>query len=75
VAGKLYREEEQTQASPGIKGNNGNNVRPAKPEKYLVKLEAEYRAEDLKARIRAQKMMLQGFPYSQVVEGPAVPPR
>jgi hypothetical protein len=40
VAGKLYREEEQPQASPGIKGNNGNNVRPAKPEKYLVKLEA-----------------------------------
>jgi hypothetical protein len=35
----------------------------------------QYRAEDLKARIRAQKMMLQGFPYSQVVEGPAVPPR
>jgi hypothetical protein len=73
-AGKLHREEERPQASPGNKGNNGNNVRPAKPDKYLIKLEAEYQAEELKARIRAQKMMLQGFTYSQVVEGPAVPP-
>jgi hypothetical protein len=60
---------------PRNKGNNSNNARPAKPDKYLVKLEAEYRAEELKARIRAQKMMLQGFTCSQVVEGPAVPPR
>jgi hypothetical protein len=57
----------------GNKGNNGNNVRLAKPDGYLVELEAEYQAEELKARIRAQKMMLQGFTYSQVVEGPAVP--
>jgi hypothetical protein len=49
---------------PGSKGNNSNNTRPAKPDKYLVKLEAEYRAEELKARIRAQKMMSQGFTYS-----------
>jgi hypothetical protein len=28
----------------GSKGNNGNNAPPAKPDKYLVKLEAEYRA-------------------------------
>jgi hypothetical protein len=48
-------------------GEQGNNVRPAKPDKYLFKLGAEYRAEELKARIRAQKMV--------VVEGPAVPPR
>jgi hypothetical protein len=60
---------------PGGKGNNGSNARPAKPDKYLAKLEAEYRAKELKARIRTQKMMLQGFTYSQVVEGPAVPPR
>jgi hypothetical protein len=60
---------------PGGKGNNGSNARPAKQDKYLTKLEAGYRAEELKAKIRAQKMMLQGFTYSQVVEGPAVPPR
>jgi hypothetical protein len=59
---------------PGGKGNNGSNARPAKPDKYLAKVEAEYRAEELKARIRTQKMMSQGFTYSQVVEGPAVPP-
>jgi hypothetical protein len=44
---------------PGGKGSNGNNTRPAKSDKYLVKLEAEYRAKELKARIRAQKMMSQ----------------
>jgi hypothetical protein len=38
---------------PGSKGNNSNNARPAKPGKYLVKLEMEFRAEELKARIRA----------------------
>jgi hypothetical protein len=59
---------------PGSKGNNGNNARPAKPDKYLVKLEAEYRAEELKVGIRAQKMMSQGVTFSQMVEGPAVPP-
>jgi hypothetical protein len=47
----------------------------AKPDKYLAKLEAEYPADELKARIRTQKMMSEGFTYSQVVEGPAVPPR
>jgi hypothetical protein len=31
-------------------GNSSNNARPAKPAKYLVKLEAEYRAKELKAR-------------------------
>jgi hypothetical protein len=54
--------------------NNGNYARPAKPDKYLIKLEAEYRAKELKARIRAQKMMLQGVTFNQVVEGPAAPP-
>jgi hypothetical protein len=59
---------------PGSKGTNSSNARPAKPDKYLVKLEAEYHAEELKARIRATKMMLQGVTYSQVVEGPAATP-
>jgi hypothetical protein len=70
VPGKLHREEERPQATPG---SNGNNARGGKPDKYLVKLEAEYRAEELIARIRAQKMMLQGVMFSQVVEGPAAP--
>jgi hypothetical protein len=59
---------------PGSKGNNGNNAGPAKPDKYLAKLEAEYPTKELKARIRAQKMMLQGVTFSQVVEGPTAPP-
>jgi hypothetical protein len=51
---------------------SNNNARPAKPDKdkYLIRLEAEYRAEELKARIRAAKMMSQGITYSQMVEGP-----
>jgi hypothetical protein len=62
---------------PGGKGNNGSNARPAKPkpDKYLAKLEAEYRAVELKARIRTQKMMLQGFTYSQVAQAHVAPPR
>jgi hypothetical protein len=60
---------------PGGKRNNGSNIQLAKPDKYLPKLEAEYRVEKLKARIRMKKMMSQGFTYSQVVEGSAVPPR
>jgi hypothetical protein len=48
-----------------------NNARPAKPvDKYLARLEAECRAEELKERIKATKMMLQGITYSQMVEGP-----
>jgi hypothetical protein len=75
VPGKLHREEERPQATPpGSKGNNGNNAGPAKPDKYLAKLEAEYPTKELKARIRAQKMMLQGVTFSQVVEGPTAPP-
>jgi hypothetical protein len=53
-------------------GNNSsnNNARPAKPDnnnKYLIRLKAEYRAKELKARIRATKMMSQGITYSQMV--------
>jgi hypothetical protein len=44
---------------------SNNNARPAKPDdKYLARLEAECRAEELKARIRATKMMSQGISYS-----------
>jgi hypothetical protein len=45
-------------------GNNisKNNTRPAKPDdKYITGLEAECGAEELKARIRATKMMSQGI--------------
>jgi hypothetical protein len=41
--------------------------------KYLVKLKAEYRAKELKARIRAVKMMSQDVTFSQVVKGPTAP--
>jgi hypothetical protein len=48
-----------------------NNNQPAKPDdKYIARLEAECPAEELKARIRATKMMSQGITYSQMVEGP-----
>jgi hypothetical protein len=60
---------------PGSKENNSNNALPAKPDKYLVKLGAEYSAEELKARFRAAKMMSQGVTFNQVVEGPAAPHR
>jgi hypothetical protein len=50
---------------------SNNNARPAKPDdKYLARLKAECRAEELKARIRATKMMSQGICYSQMVESP-----
>jgi hypothetical protein len=50
---------------------SNNNAQPAKPDdKYLARLEAECRAEELKARIRATKLMSQGITYSQMVEGP-----
>jgi hypothetical protein len=59
----------RTKSQGNYTGNSSNNnARPAKPDKYLIKL--EYRAEELKARIRATKMMLQGITYSQVVEAP-----
>jgi hypothetical protein len=75
ICGKRHREEERPQASPsgkgnnsGGKGNNGSNARPAKPkpDKYLDRLQAVYRAEELKARIRAHRMMSQGILFSQV---------
>jgi hypothetical protein len=48
-------------------GNSDNNNNK---DKYIIRLEAECRAEELKARIRATKMMSQGITYSQMVEGP-----
>jgi hypothetical protein len=74
----LHPEEERPQPSPGSKGSNSSKAKarpPVKPDKYLAKLESEYRAEELKARIRAAKMMSQGVTYSQVVGGPVVPPQ
>jgi hypothetical protein len=53
---------------------SNNNARPAKPDdKYLARLEAECRAEELRARVRAARMMSQGISYSQRVEGPPQP--
>jgi hypothetical protein len=56
---------------PSSRGSNSSNakVRPAKPDKYLIKLKAKANAEELKTR------MLQGVTYSQVVGGPVVPPQ
>jgi hypothetical protein len=39
-------------------------------DKNIARLEAECRAEELKARIQATKMMSQGISCSQMVEGP-----
>jgi hypothetical protein len=55
---------------PGSKGSKAK-VQPAKPDTKLAKLEATAMAEELKARIRAAKMMSQGVPYSQVVQAQA----
>jgi hypothetical protein len=56
---------------PGSKGSKAKVVRPAKPDTKLAKLEATAMAEELKARIRAVKMMLQRVSYSQVVQAHA----
>jgi hypothetical protein len=55
---------------PGSKGSKAK-VRPAKPDTKLAKLEATAMAKEIKARIRAAKMMLQGVSYSQVVQAHA----
>jgi hypothetical protein len=52
---------------PGSKGSKAK-VRTAKLDTKLAKLEATAMAEELKARIRAAKMMWQGVSYSQVVQ-------
>jgi hypothetical protein len=49
---------------------NSNSSNNNNKDKYLIRLEAECRAEELKARIMATKMMSQGITYSQMVEGP-----
>jgi hypothetical protein len=48
---------------------NSNSSNNNNKDKYLIRLEAECQAEELKARIRATKMMSQGITYSQMVEG------
>jgi hypothetical protein len=55
---------------PGSKGSKAK-IRPAKPDTKLTQLEATAMAEELKARIRAAKMMSQGVSYSQVVQAQA----
>jgi hypothetical protein len=44
---------------------------PVKPDAKLAKLTATAMAEELKARIRMAKMMLQGVSYSQMVQAHA----
>jgi hypothetical protein len=55
---------------PGSKGSNSSKckVLPSQPDMNLVKLDATAKAEELKTRIRAAKMMSQGVTYSRVVE-------
>jgi hypothetical protein len=53
------------QPSPGSKGSK------TKPDAKLAKLEATALAEELKATVRAAKMMLRGVSYSQVVQAQA----
>jgi hypothetical protein len=50
--------------------SSNNNTQPAKTDKdkYLTRLKLEYRAKELKARIRATKMISQGISYSQMEE-------
>jgi hypothetical protein len=55
----------------GSKGSKAKVVQPAEPDTKLAKLEATAMAEELKARIRAAKMMSQGVSYSQVVQAHA----
>jgi hypothetical protein len=52
------------------RGNSTGNSKNNNKDKYLIRLEAECRAEELKARIRATKMMSQGITYSQMVKPP-----
>jgi hypothetical protein len=53
---------------PSSKGSKAKvAVRPVKPDAKLAKLTATALAEELKARIRTAKMMLQGVSYSQMV--------
>jgi hypothetical protein len=69
-AGNVTGRRNGSNLPPGSKGSNGNKakVQLAKPDMNLVKLEATAKAEELKARIRAAKMMSQGISYSQVVQ-------
>jgi hypothetical protein len=54
-----------------LEAKDKQKQRKAKPDdKYLARLEAECWAEELKARIRATKLMSQGITYSQMAEGP-----
>jgi hypothetical protein len=61
-------------------GNKGSKaktlvaLRPVKPDAKLAKLTSTAMAEELKARIRMAKLMLQGVSYSQMVQAHAPAP-
>jgi hypothetical protein len=57
---KVRLELRELKTHPGTKGSKAK-VRPPKPDANLIKLEATAKAKELKARIRAAKMMLQGI--------------
>jgi hypothetical protein len=69
-AGNITGRRNGPNPPPSSKGSNGSKakVRPAKRDMNLEKLKAMAKAEELKARIRAAKMMSQGISYSQVVQ-------
>jgi hypothetical protein len=70
-AGNITGRRNGSNHPPGSKGSKAEVARPAKPDTKLAKLEATAMAEELKARIRASKMMSQGVSYSQVVQAHA----
>jgi hypothetical protein len=45
--GNFTRRRSGPNPPPGSKGSNSRKARTAKPDKYLVKLEVEYRAKEL----------------------------
>jgi hypothetical protein len=69
-AGNVTGRRNGPNPSPGSKGSK-TKARPAKLDAKLVKLEATAMAKELKSRIRAAKMMLQGVLYSQMVQAQA----
>jgi hypothetical protein len=70
-AGNLTGRRNGSNHPPCSKGSKAKVVRLAKPDTKLSSLEATAMAEELKARIRAAKMMSQGISYSQVVQAHA----
>jgi hypothetical protein len=70
--GKRHREEERIQPSLCSKGSKAKvSGRPVKLDAKLAKLTDMAFAEELKVRIRTEKMMSQGVLYSQMVQAHA----